>query len=343
MKKALVVVGIMVAVAALVAWVATWFRDDHAVASSAAQPWPAGLGTLDAVGKRLQPLKANPASVRLTALSKALPQNDVVETFVTREVTRGERTIGEPPALPDVTAIRQLALQEPVVWERHEGIDHEGTMTMRGVQMTIARALVADALVKAPANDPLAWEDLHAVWKLARTLDGHPQMMAQTAALSMARMVNAVAWKMPLPAPAWFEELQSRDQLGPLLAAFQYQAASYWSDGVQLFPTKLLAESVEHDRLIAQKVSQLTTCDVIVPMNKLGVDVASVWRRAFRYRAEREATANAIRLREGRPIEPTSRCTDGAWTVDGPTLRFSRPIETAPPDRPMPLVLQVTN
>ena len=30
--------------------------------------------------------------------------------------------------------------------------------------------------------------DLGAAWKLARSLDGHPQMMAQTAALSMARM-----------------------------------------------------------------------------------------------------------------------------------------------------------
>jgi len=29
------------------------------------------------------------------------------------------------------------------------------------------------------------------------------------------------------------------------------------------------------------------------------------------------------------------------WTFDGTTLRFTREIATAPPDRPMPLVLRV--
>jgi hypothetical protein len=86
---------------------------------------------------------------------------------------------------------------------------------------------VADALAKARANDPAAWEDLCAVWKLARTMDGHPQVMALTAALSTARMINAVAWKMPLPAPAWFGELQDRDDVRPLLDAFQHQTASH--------------------------------------------------------------------------------------------------------------------
>jgi len=76
-------------------------------------------------------------------------------------------------------------------------------------------------------------------------------------------------------------------------------------------------------------------------MNQLGTDLTSLWRRAFRYRAEREATANALRVREGKSIETSSRCTDGGWMFDGTTLRFSREIATAPPDTPMPLVLRV--
>ena len=44
---------------------------------------------------------------------------------------------------------------------------------------------------------------------------------------------------------------------------------------------------------------------------------------------------------EGKAIETGSRCSDGAWTFDGTALRFSREIATAPPDRPMPLVLRV--
>jgi hypothetical protein len=55
--------------------------------------------------------------------------------------------------------------------------------------------------------------------------------------------------------------------------------------------------------LISEELFKLTQCDVNIRMNKLGTDLSSVWRRAFRYRAEREATANALRVREGKPIE----------------------------------------
>ncbi len=337
MKKVLVVVAAI----ALVAWVVSWFWAEDAVATSAARPWPGGMGTLDGVADRLPPLQANDASVKLTALANALPKNEAVDDFVRREIARGEITIGEPPALPDVSAIRELLLREPIVWERHDGIGNDDTEAMRAVQLTVARTLVASALTKARAEDPAAWEDLHAVWKLARALEGHPQMMAQTAALTTARMINAVAWKMPLPAPAWLGELQARDNVRPLLEAFQYSAASYWEDGARMFPTKMLADSVEHDRLIAEELFNATGCDVNARANELGTELTSVWRRAFRYRAEREATANALRVREGKPIETVSRCSDGGWMFDGTTLRFSREIATAPPDRPMPLLLRV--
>ncbi len=146
---------------------------------------------------------------------------------------------------------------------------------------------------------------------------------------------------MPRHAPAWLGELQERDNVRPLLEAFQHQTASYWRSGAGMFPTKSLAASVEHDRLIAEEMFNTTRCDVNARMNDLGTDLSSVWRRAFRYRAEREATANALRVREGKPIETASRCSDGGWTFDGTTLRFSREIATVAPDRPMPLVLRV--
>jgi hypothetical protein len=337
MKKALIVVAAL----ALVVWVISWFRAPGAVAESGARPWAGGMGALGSAADRVKPGQANAASAKLASLVQALPKNDVVTDFVNREIARGELTIGEPPALPDATPIRELVAREPIVWARHEGIDHEATMSMRATELTAARLLIASALTKARANDATAWDDLHAAWKLARALDEHPQVMAQTAVLSTERMINGVAWKMPLPAPAWLAELQQRDSLRPLLEAFHYSAASYWKDGSQFFPTKSLASSVEHDRAIADQLLKTTKCDVEVPMNDLGVDLRFVWRRAFRYRAEREATANALRVREGKPIETTSRCSDGAWTFDGTTLRFSHEIATTAPDKPMPLVLRV--
>ncbi|HEX6161095.1 MAG TPA: hypothetical protein VF111_13065, partial [Thermoanaerobaculia bacterium] len=290
MRKVLVVVAAI----ALVVWVISWFRTPDVVATSGARPWPGGMGTLGSAAARYPAVRANEGSVKLTALAKALPKNEAADTFVQREIARGELTIGEGPALPDVSPMRELLLREPVVWTRPAGGGEVGdreTSENRAVQMTVARALVASALTRARANDPAAWEDLHAVWTLARSLDGHPQMMAQTAALSMVRMINAVAWKMPLPAPAWLGELQERDQVRPLLEAFQVQAASYWEDGSQFFPTKMLADSVERDRGIAEALFQEKRCDVRPPMNDLGTDLSSVWRRAFRYRAEREAAA----------------------------------------------------
>jgi hypothetical protein len=338
MKKVLIVAAVI----ALVVWVISWFRVPDAVTTAASRPWPGGMGKLDDVAARLPPQQANAASVKLTALVNALPKNEAVDEFVAREIARGDFTIGEPPALHDVSAIRQLLLRQPIVWERHEGIGGGNDMTaLRTVQMTAARALVASALAKARANDPAAWDDLHAVWKLARSLDGHPQMMVQTAALSMARMINAVAWKMPLPAPSWFGEVQQRDSVRPLLESFQHQTASYSEDGLRIFPTKMLADSVDRDRGIAEELFNETRCNVNARANELGTDLTSVWRRAFRYRAEREATANALRVREGKPIETTSRCSDGGWAFDGTTLRFNREIMTEPPDRPMHLVLRV--
>ncbi|HEX3067172.1 MAG TPA: hypothetical protein VHX14_01260 [Thermoanaerobaculia bacterium] len=338
MKKVLIVV----AAVALVVWVITWFRAPGAVATSAARPWPGGMGTLGAAADRLPPMRANGASVRLMALANALPKNEAAGELVRREIARGEIAIGGLPPLPDVSAIRDLLLREPVVWERREGIgggnDANGE---RAAQLTVARALVASALAKARANDPAAWEDLQAAWKLARSLESHQQMMVQTAALTTARMINAVAWKMPLPAPSWLGELQARDNVRPLLEAFQHQTASYAKDGWAVFPTKFLASSVDHDRSIAEELFLETRCDVNARENELGTDLRFVWRRAFRYRAEREATTNALRVREGKPVETASRCSDGAWTFDGTTLRFSREITTTPPDSAMPLTLHV--
>ena len=337
MKQALIVAVFVIAV---VAWFFLWFRNDGAVKTSAARPWPGGMGALDEAANRWPSLKANDASANLTTLAKALPENKVVDEFVEREIARGELTIGDPPALPDVSAIRDLLLREPIVWERRVEFDDTVVAEMRGVQMRVARALVASALTKARGNDPKAWEDLHAAWKLARSMEQHPQMMAQTAVLTMTRMINAVAWKMPLPAPAWLTELHDRDHVRPLLEAFQYQAASYSTDSVW-FPTKWLADSVDKDRGIAEALFKETRCDVTTPMNDLGTDLSSVWRRAFRARAEVEATANALRVRAGKSIETSSRCSDGGWVFDGTTLRFSREIATAAPDKPMPLVLKV--
>src|SRR5512132_333167 len=126
MKKALLVAAAL----ALAAWIVvrgtgmvlSQFLAKDAVVSSAALPWPGGMGSLDSVVDRFPPLQANDASRKLTALANALPKNKAVDDFVRREIAIGEVTIGQPPALLDVSAIRELLLRQPIVWERHTGI-----------------------------------------------------------------------------------------------------------------------------------------------------------------------------------------------------------------------------
>src|SRR5688572_11746190 len=143
MKKALIIV---IAVLGLVTSIFFSLRNEGAVATSAAQPWPGQMGTLDAVADRWPQLEAaNDASVKLTSLASALPKNESLDDFVAREITRGELTIGEPPALPDVSAIRELLLRDPIVWERHDEIGDPRAIAMRAMHMTMARALVASA------------------------------------------------------------------------------------------------------------------------------------------------------------------------------------------------------
>src|SRR5437763_10631785 len=134
MKKALVVVAAI----ALVVWVVSWFRNPDAVATSGAQAWPGGMGTLDSVADRFPSLQANDASRKLMALANALPKNEAVDDFVRREIARGELTIGEPPALPELSAIRELLLREPIAWQRRRGIGDAGTVAMRAVELTVA-------------------------------------------------------------------------------------------------------------------------------------------------------------------------------------------------------------
>src|SRR5688572_15399143 len=141
MKQAVIVV--LVLGIALVAWLFLSFRNEDAVATSAARPWPGEMGPLNGAVDRWPSPKANDASAKLTELAKALSENKVVDDFVEREIARGELSIGDPPAIPEVSAIRELLLREPIVWERRVEFDDTAVAEIRRVQMRVARALVA--------------------------------------------------------------------------------------------------------------------------------------------------------------------------------------------------------
>jgi hypothetical protein len=343
MRKALV---ILLPLAAAV-YVASWFWAGDEVAAAAARPWPDGLGNLAAVRDRYPPRQENEAARKLTKLAGPVAENDAVTAYVRQEIARGELAIAAPPTIADLTAIRDLLLREPIVWKREISMQHGGLLQKVSMYQSLMRALVASALGRARRHDAAAWDDLHAAWNLTKSLDGQPPRILRLVAMSMARAVNAVAWKMPLPVPAWFNEVQDRDFVRPLLETLQYE--KWWSWRNQVFPVKPFAETIDRERTLTSELARVTECDFhAAPGTRVAPDVADLsdlditWQRAFRYRAEREATANALRARAAQPIEEGSHCSDGGWSFDGKTLRFAKPI--ALPERrdtSMPLTLRV--
>lgn len=345
MKKVLITLVVILIPAAAAVYVASWFWAGDQVTAAAAVPWPDGRGPLAAVPDRYPRQQENEAARKLAKLAGAVAENDAVTAYVRQEIARGELTIAEPPAIPDVSPIRDLLLREPIVWERDLSQQHGGLLPKVAMHLSLMRALVASALGRARQDDVAAWEDLHAAWNLTKALDGHPHLILRVVAMSMTRAINAVAWKMPLPVPAWFSEVQDRDLVRPLLETLQYENWRKWRQ--QTFALKPFAERIERERTLTGELARVTECefnrvtetgDRSDPIGRLDIG----WQRAFRYRVEREATANALRARAGRPIEEGSHCSDGAWSFDGKTLRFAKPI--ALPERrdtSMPLTLHV--
>jgi len=342
MKKALIVLVVLGAAV----YVASWFWAGDEVAAAAARSWPNGLGTLAAVADRYPPQHENEAARTLTRLAAAVPENDAVTAYVRQEIARGDLAIGAPPVMAGISAIRDLLLREPVMWERDLLQQHGGLLGKVAMHLTLMRALVASALGRARQHDGAAWDDLHAAWNLTRSLDGFPHIIVRAVAMSMTRAINAVAWKMPLPVPAWFAEVQERDFVQPMIETLQYNDWRMWKE--QRIPLKPFAERIERERALAEDVARMTECefnrateggDRADPNDRLDIG----WRRAFRYRVEREATANALRARAGQGIEEGSRCRDGRWSFDGTSLRFSKPIALPEKlDTSMPLTLRVS-
>ncbi|MEA2238054.1 MAG: hypothetical protein QOC81_2778 [Thermoanaerobaculia bacterium] len=341
MKKALIVVALLAAAVYVASWF--WARDE--VDAAAGRPWPDGLGALASVPARYPPQHENEAARKLTKLAGPVAEDEAVTAYVRQEIARGELTITEPPPIVNVAAIRDLLLREPVVWERNLSQQHGGLLGKVEMHLTLMRALVASALGRARQHDVAAWDDLHAAWNLTKALHGHPHIILRAVAMSMTRAINAVAWKMPFPVPAWFAEVQDRDLVRPLIETLQFENWRHWID--EPIALKPFAERIERERILAGELARATECELTRVTEKADrkdpngrIDIG--WQRAFRYRVEREATANALRARAGQPIEEHSRCSDGKWSFDGKTLRFTKPV--ALPERvdtSIPLTLQV--
>jgi hypothetical protein len=61
------------------------------------------------------------------------------------------------------------------------------------------------------------------------------------------------------------------------------------------------------------------------------------WERLMRFRAEREARRNVLRIRAGQPPLPDTQCSDGAWQVTPSSFKFTREVPVQRPQIDHPL------
>src|SRR5205085_1817920 len=109
-------------------------------------------------------------------LAGSVTANGLVTSYVRQEIARGDLEINEPPAMANVSAIRDLLLRDSVTWKRDITRQHGGLLPNVAMYLTLSRALIANALGRARQRDAAAWDDLHAAWNLTRSLDEHPSL-----------------------------------------------------------------------------------------------------------------------------------------------------------------------
>ena len=391
MRVLALVLAIVVATVVAV-WLIAGLTAANAIESVVKESWPAGLGTLESVEARVRPQTTNDAARRLKSLAAplrisfetpsthpAVPVHAAIGEYLKAEQVRADATIGAPPAEvmahlaaheKEIDALRDHLLQpQTIQWDLQPSQGFDGPLPNLLGHMQVARLLTARALERGRANDVRSWDDLHAAWRVAQSLEPRPELICQMIVLAIARQVNSVAWKLPPAAAEWFPEVLKVDHLRLLLRAHQYDTwlmARHLDSRMPGFKWAVakpylrwsVINIARHQRHTAEELASMTVCtfdgvafaqqqqDAIprwnIPAKIATPNIGGAWQRAFRTIAEHEATANAMRIVRGQPIVEASACSDGAWKYDGARISFSRDLpKSSPAETPMPLSLAI--
>jgi len=355
---------------------ALFFGRSRVETGTANRPWPLGLGVVADAPKHFPPAKENAAAAQLVELAAKAEVDlrhsstrrgtgvreelrDAFTEYVRAQLERSGDAIDAPP--PEVAryltanaapldGIRTLALSgTPIVFEvdinrrsigeREWESDGEPEPVPVGPNIFalqhLHRAFVIRALASARDGNSAAWDELRTAWELTRPLWGRPELNAVLGASTAARMVNSAARKLPLPPPAWLAELDTFPYEQHLAAAQQAEA---WRAKNPALTERL--------RGMAAEVLQAKACDASsakfeAVREKLGAratpNLIASWERLMRFRAEREARRNVLRIRDGQPPLPDTQCSDASWQVTPASFKFTRDVAVQRPQIKYPL------
>lgn len=372
MKK--IVIGIALLPVFLYAGLWIFAKALHASCDSRA--WPQNLGLVADSAKHYPDMESNSAANALATLTLPIGINvmprekkshmhggfeDVRKSFsdyITVQLERASDQSAAPPA--DVVAFlsahqaqidqvrEHIATAGPIRWQLHVRQGFDAPIPNLLGYMSLARLFSARAFAKAANHDATAWDDLHAIWLLDRELWDRPELISQLIALAGTRMVNAAAVKMPLPAPAWFDELRKRDYRRDLARSFQAEAANWkitFDNELHKHVVKnslmypyidaCLVDGTEQMRVETARMASQTGCDLsnvppltISPWNIFSriafPNLTAAWQRVYRFDAEREATDKVLALRRGEMPTASTVCSDGKWIVEANRVKFDR-------------------
>jgi len=379
----------LIAATILLFWILVTAAARIAVNDAIKTPWPDGLGVIRDVPKRYPAHKtteeakafvqlAGAAGVQVGARGEEVPvdlmtselQKQLVDYIVAQLQKPDDGVDLPPPELAAFLAERRLGIASIVRfingmtsridWSENVYADNPPSPNGSGFGL-LARVIAADALLRGRDGDAAAWENVRAMDALARPIWKRGEPWSISYALSVSRLANGTARKLPPPLPAWWREVDAFDARHALLAANQARTWSWWHwtethwrpKGVL---TVLFAPYL--DASVADFLSRgRTTAEEFVAMRNCGVDADAITRRSAIprwsilhtfgpgqngideqrvrvYDFERDATARVFAIKEHRALPATSRCADGTWSHANGVLQFSAPIPLKPPGKP---------
>jgi len=313
-------------------WVVAFATGEAELRRALREPWPYGLGSVEQLMARPRPTASSEAW-RLMKLLNRFPFVAGSDTWLAEQVKKTNDDVDPPPGAVDQAKVAEvvrfiLAANDRLRW---------GTRAYRVTEA--AEALGVAALERARSGDPAtAWDDVHAMWILARSVT-HTHARIRT--LELERLANGIARKLPPPVPEWTVEMATFDPRRDAAAALQINASFYAqrrrgrSPAIRLdlffrpLIDRLSARSVRETHAIADamtarrcRVDEKTMKDATMA----GTTSPQIVYRAARFDAEEEATAKLLALKAERARSgrwpalfagvTDSRCAESSWQYE---------------------------